>query len=94
MSKGRWQSGGSTRQMRDQADMGSPSFNQRPRIRRTPAEVAAAREAAVAARDELIAKYRSGTTMKELASGSGVDRDWLRARFVEWGELIRSGHKS
>ncbi|MFJ1673861.1 hypothetical protein ACIODT_02295 [Streptomyces sp. NPDC088251] len=74
--------------------MGSPSFNQRSRTRRTPAEVMAAREAAVAARDELIAKYRNGTTMKELATVSGVDRDWPRARFAEWGELIRSGRKS
>ncbi|MEU6480842.1 hypothetical protein ABZ858_28980 [Streptomyces sp. NPDC047017] len=55
-----------------------------------PVRAAAAREAARAGQEEIIARYRAGAPLLRIAEDYGVSETWLRARLAEWGVTRRA----
>ncbi|MFJ2608210.1 hypothetical protein ACIO13_25025 [Streptomyces sp. NPDC087425] len=60
----------------------------------TPAERAAAREAARADSARIIGRYHAHEPVSRIADDYGVTADWLALRLVEWGVPRRSRHEA
>lgn len=41
-------------------------------------------------RDRILTVYKGGTSLKQLLREYGVSRDFLVARFTEWGQPVRN----
>ncbi|MFF4748896.1 hypothetical protein ACWD5R_06390 [Streptomyces sp. NPDC002514] len=62
--------------------------------RPTPAEKAAAREAARADKDTIIERYRTGEPVRRIADAYGVTPNWLTLRLDDWGVPRRQRYEA
>ncbi|MGW6458044.1 hypothetical protein ACWF94_19385 [Streptomyces sp. NPDC055078] len=63
--------------------------SENPTVRRTPAEVRAAREHVIAERATVTATYLGGTSLGDLAQTYGVTHTWLKATLTAWDIPVR-----
>ncbi|MEV6119720.1 hypothetical protein AB0M23_04185 [Streptomyces sp. NPDC052077] len=62
--------------------------------RPTPAERAAARQAARADREAIVRRYRAREPVRRIAAGYGVTDAWLTRRLRDWGVTPRRGYEA